>query len=275
MKYTTDQILHEIIQIVENGHETITPIALGKIISKKFNIKIFEAGRFVKRLITSSHLRFSDLHGRTVIEKSFEKPVRISDHVILKPSMMDFKAGDDDLVVNITPGASFGNGQHPSSRLAVRAIEYLLRKTDLISVGGDTAFLDIGTGTGILAITALGFGITRGVGIDIDPCARREAMENAVQNYVEDRFQVRDQDLSEIQSRFDLILANLRSPTLSRIFKQMGTLLKQPGAMILSGIKADEADHLLRNDAARRFDCVWKAAEKNWCSLVLYKTCGE
>jgi len=184
---------------------------------------------------------------------------------------VDFNAENDDVVVNINQGASFGNGQHPTSRLGVRAIEYLLRETVLIPIGGETALLDVGTGTGILAITALLFGITKGVGIDVDPCARREAMVNAEQNCLKDRFQIHDMALDEIENQFDLILANLRSPTLSRILKQMNTLLRQPGAMVLSGIKTDEVDHLIRNGATRQFDCIWKATEKDWCSLVLYK----
>lgn len=271
MKKTTCQLQHEIIQIVESKHEKLTPIALGKTISKKYSIKTGDARLFVKRLITSGHLRYSDLHGRTVIEESFEKPVRISNHVILKPPWVDFNPENDDVVVKINPGASFGNGQHPTSRLAVRAIEYLLKETVLLPTGGETSLLDVGTGTGILAITALRFGITTGVGIDVDPCARREAMENAEQNCLKDRFQVRNMDLAEIQNRFDLILANLRSPTLSRILKQMNILLRHPGAMVLSGIKTDEVDHLIRDGVTRQFDCVWKATEKSWCGLVLYK----
>jgi len=139
---------------------------------------------------------------------------------------VDFNAENDDVVVKINPGASFGNGQHPTSRLAVRAIEYLLKETELLPTGGETSLLDVGTGTGILAITALRFGITTGVGIDVDPCARREAMENAEENCLKDRFQIRKLDLAEIQNRFDLILANLRSPTLSRILTQMNILLR-------------------------------------------------
>jgi len=271
MKQITDQILHEITDIVESKHEKLTPVALGKTISKKYNIKTDDARLLVKRLITSGHLRYSDRHGRTVIEKSFEKPVRISNHVILKPPGVDFNAENDDVVVKINPGASFGNGQHPTSRLAVRAIEYLLKETVLFPARGETSLLDVGTGTGILAITALRFGITKGVGIDVDPCARRESMENAEQNCLKDRFQIRNLDLAEIQNRFDLILANLRSPTLSRILTQMNILLRQPGAMVLSGIKTDEVDHLIRNSATRQYDCIWKATEKSWCSLILYK----
>ena len=275
MKPTTCQILHEITDIVESKHEKLTPIALGKTISKKYNLKTVDARLIVKRLITSGQLRYSDLHGRTVIEKSFEKPVRISTHVILKPPGVDFNAENDDVVVKISPGASFGNGQHPTSRLAVRGIEYLLKKTVLLPTRSETSLLDVGTGTGILAITALLFGITKGVGIDVDPCARREAMENAEQNCLKDRFRIHDLPLDEIENRFDLILANLRSPTLSRILPQMNARLNRPGAMVLSGIKTDEVDHLIRNGAPRQLDCIWKATEKNWCSLVLYKPSPE
>jgi ribosomal protein L11 methyltransferase len=271
MKPITDQILHEITDIVESKHEKFTPIALGKIISNTYNIKKDDTKLLVKQLITSGRLCYSDLHGRTIIEKSFEFPVRISKHVILKPPRMNFNAENDDVVVTINPGASFGNGQHPSSRLAVRGIEYLLRETVLIPVGGETALLDVGTGSGILAITALGFGIASGIGIDIDPCARREAMDNAEQNCLNTRFRIHDHALDDIKNRFDLILANLRSPTLSRIFPQMNARLRQPGAMVLSGIKTDEVDQLIRNGVAPQLDCIWKATEKNWCSLVLYK----
>lgn len=266
MKPTAEEVEHEILKIVDNG--PVTPAAVNKKISKRFGLKLEEAKPFVKRLITAGELAYSDRHGRTILEKSFAKPVRISNRVILAPPGSDFMVNREDVLIEMAQGASFGNGQHPSTRLAVRAVEHVLSDTPFLEHRTETIALDIGTGTGVLAITALRLGIKKAVAIDTDPSARYESLQNARLNNLEKRFEVLPAPLENIRNPFDMILANLRFPTLIRISSNISTLLKPLGVVVLSGIKIKESEKIISTYQACRFACRWKDSEKGWCSLI-------
>lgn len=268
MKPTVNQIEREILRIVQDGN--ITPVALNRTLSQRFGLRSDAVKPVVNGLISQGLLAYSDRHGRTVIEKSFAKPVRISNYVILKPPGTDFIADNADVAVDIARGAAFGNGQHPSTRVAVRAIEHVLRDTLFLRPRTESVVLDIGTGTGVLAIAALRLGITRALGIDTDPGARYEAALNAEINDVGKRFEVSNAPLEDLRGTFDIVVANLRYPTLIRICSNISTLVKRPGAVVLSGIKVEESEKVMNTYKARQFSCAWKATEKSWCSLVLY-----
>ena len=95
-----------------------------------------------------------------------------------------------DIVVNIKAGAAFGTGCHPTTRLALTGLEKVC-KNNLIPIGTENCrVLDIGTGSGVLSIAALKMGLDQGIGLDIDPCARAEAAENAVLNGLSKRLEI-------------------------------------------------------------------------------------
>ncbi len=143
--------------------------------------------------------------------------MRVSTHVVLKPPGHHFKPQPQDVVIQIMPGAAFGDGRHPTSRLAVRGIEYVLKQFNLDVTADRGRVLDIGTGSGILVLTAVRMGIHRGVGIDIDPAARSEARENVALNQLAEQIEISEQDLESIEGPFNLVTANLRYPTLKKI----------------------------------------------------------
>jgi len=267
MNPTIDPLEHEIIRFVDEEHAT--PIALANTISKKFQFSIEEVKSTITRLINAGCLAYSFRHGRTIIERSFENPVRISPHVILSPPGRNVVAHNGDIVVEVAQGASFGDGRHPSTRVAVRAIEHVLRDTLLLQHHKDAVVLDIGTGSGILAITALRFGVEKAVGIDTDAIARYEAAQNAKSNDLDMRFQILHTPLEHIRDSFDMVVANLRYPTLIRIGSKMAALVKHRSAVVLSGIRLEESERVMNSYGAYGFAMEWKATEKNWCSLVL------
>lgn len=267
MNPTFDPVEHEIIRFVDEGQ--VTPIALAKTISKKFQLSIEEVKSAVNRLINAGCLAYSFRHGRTTIDRSFEKPVRISPHVILSPPGRDFIAHNGDIVVEVAQGAAFGDGRHPSTRIAVQAIEHVLRDTLFLQHHKDAVVLDIGTGSGILAITALRFGVEKAAGVDTDANARYEAAQNAKSNDLETRLEILHTPLEHIRDSFDMVVANLRYPTLIRIGSKLATLVKHPGAVVLSGIQLEESEKVMNAYGAYGFAVEWEATEKNWCSLVL------
>ena len=263
-----ETIKKEALEIIENSYKKITPPELAKNISQKYSIKRGEIKSVIKLLITEGHIAYTYHYGRTFIEKSFNRAVRISKYVILKPPGIFFKPEKDDVVIEIGHGVSFGTGQHPTTRLAIRGIEYALRETDLLKGNKETNVLDIGTGSGVLAITALRLGIKKAIGLDLDPCARYEAKENARFNRLEDSFEINDLPLENFNNRFTLITANLRYPTLKKIYSKVIKLTGEESAVVLSGIKREEVSDLIDLYTKKCFECRWKESEKDWGGLV-------
>lgn len=265
-------IKKELLDIIENSRRKITPGELGKALSKKYSLKRKKIKSAIRDLVTENFLAYTCHYGRTFIEKSFNKPVRISNHVILKPPGFNYQAKADDVVIEMWQGVSFGNGRHPTTRLAIRGIEYALNKTNLLKAKDKTSVLDIGTGSGVLGITALLLGIKNAVGVDIDPCSIKEARDNAKINKLEDKFAIKNISLEDLNTKFTLITANLRYPTLMNIYHRLVKMTEPGGSIVFSGIKSDEAISVVDLYTEKYFECTWKESEKDWASLVLLKT---
>ena len=266
-------IKKELLDIIEDSQRKIMQGDLEKALSQKYSLRRKEIKSLIRDLVTENFLTYTTHYGRTFIEKSFNKAVRISKHVIVKPPGFNYKPKADDVVIDIWQGVSFGNGQHPTTRLAIRGIEYALNEINLLEDKYKTSVLDIGTGSGILALSALRFGIKKAAGIDIDPCAMNEARENGKINGLEDKFEVSDHSPEYfINNSFNLITANLRYPTLITIYQNVAEITEKNGAVILSGIKQDEVSVLIDLYTEKYFECKWKEFEKGWAGLVFLKT---
>lgn len=264
-------IKKELLDIIENSRRKVTPGELEKALSRKYSLEKKEIRSLIRGLVTENFLTYTNHYGRTFIEKSFNKPVRISKHVILKPPGFYYKPKADDVVVEIGQGVSFGNGQHPTTRLAIRGIEYALNKTNLLKAKDKTSVLDIGTGSGVLGITALLMGIKNAVGVDIDPCSIKEAGDNAKINKLEDKFVIKNMSLEDLNTEFTLITANLRYPTLMNIYHRLVKMTEPGGSVVFSGIKSDEAISVVDLYTEKYFECKWEEFEKGWAGLVFLK----
>lgn len=261
-------ICNEIIHIIETSASPLTPSALEKIISAKYQLEKHQIRLLVKRLIAQGELEYANKFGSTYLEISFNKPVRVSTYVVLKPPGYPYQAQPGDAVIQIKPGASFGDGRHPTTRLAIRGIEYVLKKFEFDDSRHHPNVLDIGTGTGILALTAVGLGIHNGIGIDIDPCARSEAKENVLLNNFEGQIDISDQYLEAIDQSFLLVTANLRLPTLIKICPCMRRITTPKGFIILSGIRSHESADLVKIYSRKNFEIQWKQKELDWMGIV-------
>ncbi len=250
----------------------IIPPVLEKRLSDRYGLSKKQIKSVIRELVSSGELTYTYEFGCTFLEPSFTKPVRISRHVVLKPPGLRYMSEKDDVVVQITPGVSFGAGNHPSSRLAIKAIEFILLGNQVFEKKQESTVLDIGTGSGVLILTAVLCGMNGGLGIDIDSCARVEAAENVKINGLEDRIMISGQSLSTIDRQYIMVLANLRYPSLKRFYVRLTDVTAKRGTLVLSGIKNDEMDELLMVYTKSCFEHLWSAHELGWSCVVLQKT---
>ncbi len=225
----------------------------------------------IKQLVETGELAYTYAYGRTFLEISYNRPVRVSDRVVLKPPRYPYRPRPREVVVQIQAGTSFGAGQHPSTRLALKGIDAVFSRGHTVENAPADSVLDIGTGTGVLVIAAVCLGVTRGLGIDLDACARVEAVANVSANALDDRIAISGQPVETLQQQFSLITANLRYPSLIRLGPVLEALTAAQGVLVLSGIQEAERQDVLGAYTARGFNPTWTGKELGWTAVVLQK----
>ena len=260
-----------ILAIVAASPARLTPQHLKKTVAVSYGLDKTRAKAVLKNLVARGELEYTYEFGSTFLVLSFNKPVRISDYVIVKPPGHRFKATPDDVVISIQPGAAFGGGRHPTTRLSARAVEYVLKTVRPNWLSKDCAVLDIGTGSGILAIAAVCLGVKKGLGIDSDPCALAEAAENRDINLLQDRLDISGRKIGTIDAAFSLVIANLRYPSLKNFYRQIVRLTDTNGWLVLSGFRISEMQDLVALYTGRHFEAAWTADEHDWAAIVLKK----
>jgi ribosomal protein L11 methyltransferase len=165
------------------------------------------------------------------------KPIRIGRRLIVVPAWLDPPLGPDDVPIRLDPGMAFGTGTHPTTQLCLAAVERHLRPGQPV--------IDLGTGSGILAIAGAKLGASRVLAYDIDPEAVRVAGENVPANGVADRVQVALGSLAELRAagaQAPLVLANILARVLVNLFDEgLAELVTPGGLMVLSGILESQA----------------------------------
>jgi ribosomal protein L11 methyltransferase len=263
-----ETIRREVLAMVEASSCRLTPGELKKRLLGKNFVDAKALNTAISDLVLSRELTYTYQFGCSFLEKSYEKPTRVSGRVVLKPPGMVYKPVSGDIVIDILKGASFGFGDHPTTRLAIQGIETALSENPGILEADNSRALDIGTGSGVLAIAAVLMGIKGAVGIDIDPCSRAEAQKNIQLNGLEHRINILDSSVEDIKETYSLITANLRYPTLKQLCPHMAGITQKKGAVVVSGIKSDEVEDLMNDFSKFRFTCTWKTFEKEWVGMV-------
>jgi len=201
--------------------------------------------------------------------KKYFKPLRVSNNIIIKPTWERYSPAGRDIVIDIDPGMAFGTGQHASTTMCIMAIEDILLK-DSGREGYDV--LDVGTGTGILAICAAKLGARAVTGIDIDPKAVEIAGKNIVINGVEDRVEILNRDIALCTGSFDLIVANLISGALINLHSHLISLTKPGGYIIASGITERDAKDVEKIFCNRETVLHETRSEDEWVCYTFKKT---
>lgn len=194
------------------------------------------------------------------------KPIKIGSALLIKPSWSKRRAKKGQAVVVLDPGLSFGTGQHPTTSFCLRQI------SSLVTRHPSPSFLDIGTGSGILAIAAAKLGFEPVEAFDFDAEAVHIARENARKNGVSPKVNIRHEDVTKLsaQSRekFDLICANLISTLLIAERRRILSRLKPGGALVLAGILKNEFASIQSAYEALGMQLMATRIEKEWQSGV-------
>lgn len=201
--------------------------------------------------------------------KQYYKPVKISERLVIKPTWEHYEAAADELIIEIDPGMAFGTGTHETTSLCLRTIEQVMQ------VGDDV--IDIGTGSGILAIAAAKLGANHVLAIDLDPVAVSSAIENAKLNKLEDQITVLEGDLLNVSTvrqfaqPVQLIVANILAEIILTFIGDVYEKLEHGGKYIASGIiKQKEADVVAGLQAAG-FTIENRLYENDWVAIVAVK----
>jgi ribosomal protein L11 methyltransferase len=158
------------------------------------------------------------------------QPFTVGD-LLVRPSWTEADTGHRGPVMELDPGMAFGTGTHATTRLCLEALAH-----ELPRYPGSRSVLDVGTGSGILAIAAAKLGADRVLGCDIEPDACRIARENAEINQVGTRIEITGQPLEQLDEYYQIVLANILAEENIRLAEELVARLAAPGSLILSGI---------------------------------------
>lgn len=174
----------------------------------------------------------------------------------------DARPGDGSVVITILPSMGFGTGHHATTRLCLEALQRA-------PVAG-AAMLDVGTGSGVLAITAAKLSARQVVAIDSDPDAVANAAENAALNHVEIDLRTVPLEAFAAGDRFDIVTANLTGATLVGAAARLETVAALGGTVIVSGLREDEERAVA--SAFRQSSQIGRASDDGWVCLVMRLT---
>jgi ribosomal protein L11 methyltransferase len=161
--------------------------------------------------------------------------IRVGRRLVIRPTWREHEPLPGDVVVALDPGMAFGTGLHPTTRLCLAALE---RIADRGAIDGQRV-LDVGCGSGILAMAALGLGAASAVGVDTDPIAVDATTANAARNDLADRVSAREGSLPSGDAAFGVVLANLIAGVLIPLAPLLLAELAPGGTLLASGIFID------------------------------------
>ena len=193
--------------------------------------------------------------------KKYYHPVQVGEHLVVCPSWEAYDRQPDDVVLTLNPGMAFGTGTHDTTRLCMELLEKYITPQDTV--------LDVGCGSGILAITAALLGANKIIGCDIDEVAVKVAGENAALNGVQDRISFHQGDLtSQVEGSFQIICANIVADVIIRLSEDAGRYLAKDGIFITSGIIDTREQDVLNALEQNGFQVIERRTSGGWVALA-------
>jgi len=202
--------------------------------------------------------------------KSNFKPTRIGRRLVMKPSWEVYAPLKGDIVLELDPGMAFGTGTHGTTRLCLEAVEQLICDEGALS-RGNTTVLDVGCGSGVLAIAAALFGATAVTAVDIDPVAVTVTDENAAINGVSATVSASTTPLAELPGEHAIVLANILAEDLVRMGEELVKRVTPSGYLVLSGILSEREQFVIDGFSPLPLTLERVTRQDEWSCLVLRK----
>ena len=223
-----------------------------------------------RALVERSRVPESELAATAQALRDRQTVRRVGARTVIRPPWRDYTPGPDDVVVTLDPGAAFGNGLHPSTQLCLVALEERLRPGMRV--------LDVGTGSGILAIAAAKLGAASVLAVDTEPQAVTVARENAARNGVEGRVTVRHGSLGAEWpfpqapiALGELIIANIHARVLLDLAADLAAALRTHGTLVLSGIISDRDEDVRHAYQGLGLHVVDAVIDGEWRTIALQR----
>jgi ribosomal protein L11 methyltransferase len=205
--------------------------------------------------------------------KSFFTSFQITPRLTIKPSWevaeeLEREGGFKQAVIEMDPGLAFGTGHHASTQLALLLLEELFR--DGAMQPGKV--LDVGTGSGILAMACGLFGAREVLALDNDPDAVETAKQNILRNRLEGTVSANGLDVKTLTAGFDIVVANITHDVLAQLAKPLSNLIYAHGFLVLSGIlKGDQENSIREIYAEQGLEFMKRLAKDEWAALQFKK----
>ncbi len=192
--------------------------------------------------------------------KQYFQPTPVGEKLLIRPTWRNNYDPGDRIVINLDPGLAFGTGTHETTRLCLSVLEKIVTK--------DKTVLDVGCGSGILAIASLLLGAESAVGVDIDELAVKTAEENAQLNNVSSRFTAVHGSFTEkVDGKFDIIVANIVADAIMFLSKGVKDFMKEDSLYIMSGIIDTRVDEVIES-VSQDFEIIDKLFLNGWYCLT-------
>ncbi len=193
------------------------------------------------------------------------QPTWVADDFVVHPSWLALDPSPGVISISIDPGSTFGMGDHPTTVLTLRAIRRAL--TELAGKASAARVLDVGCGSGVLAIAGCVLGASTATAIDISPAAVPTTIDNANRNGVGGKVCVSNTPLSEVGGSYDIVVANILAPVLIDLAAGLRSVVAPDGVLVISGILAGHHQHVL--DALSPLRQVQRLDLDGWTAITL------
>lgn len=207
--------------------------------------------------------------------KQYFKPLRVSERLTIKPTWENYTPQtEQEQIIELDPGMAFGTGTHPTTSLCLRTLEGVIQEGDEV--------IDVGTGSGILAIGACRLGASKVLALDLDPVAVSSAMENTRLNGLEAQIQVVESDLLSVLKQGEgsdlsiklpvrVVVANILAEIILLFIEDVYEALQPGGIYIASGIYKNKEQAVAESLLAAGFEITQTAREEDWVAFVARK----